>query len=159
MMRKLFSVLFFAVAAGIAAAAEPPQSVIDAAKAKIPAAAALYGCEEERDEYELHFRDADGAAYKVEVNKFSGKVSEVKIDCGNAVSARVVLSKGEVKSLVLAAYPDARRIKVELERERGGSLYEAEFVTTDFKAEIEVNPATGEFCGQKFEYFRSASEG
>ena len=161
MFKKLFVLLSILAALAMSAVAfaapakSHQQTIIDAARAEVPAAAVFYGYKEEDGEAVLNFRDNDNyLEYEVEVVLATAKVKEVEIKGSNiAGSTMMVKTPEDIRQIVLEAYPDARNIVIETEKEGNNVHYEVEFVTARYKVEADMNPVTGAFAKRELEYF------
>lgn len=156
-MKKFFCLTFFVLFAGIAFAERLPQDVLELAREKLPEDAQLKHFNAKHDEYELFFVDRVKSTYKVEIDRIGKNLSlkEVKIESRMpAESKNIRLNLEDVESLLREKFPEATDFRIELDYDHGGrAKYEVEFFTDTYKAEIEVNPFSGEFCKQEFEYF------
>ncbi|MBQ8919759.1 MAG: PepSY domain-containing protein [Acidaminococcaceae bacterium] len=151
----LVMLLFTSV--GFAANANEYEPAIAVAKAEVPAGAVLYRIDDDKDDADLSLTFYDGGtllSYEVEVVKATNKVKEVEIKGSNLPgSTRINKTQAEIREIVLAAYPDAKNIKIEIETEGNLKYYEAEFTTEKFKAELAINPVTGAICKRELKYF------
>ncbi len=132
------------------------QSIIDAARTEVPAAAVMYGYKEDGDKTVLNFRDNDNyLEYEVEVITATAKVKEVEIKGSNiAGSTTIVKTAEDIKAIVLEAYPDAQNIVIETEKEGNNTYYEAKFSTPKYKkVEAKLNPVSGVFAEREVELY------
>ena len=153
---SMLAALAMSAVAFAAPAKSHQQMVIDAARAEVPAAAAVfYGYKEEDGEAVLNFRDNDNyLEYEVEVVLATTKVKEVEIKGSNiAGSTMMVKTPEDIRQIVLEAYPDARNIVIETEKEGNNVHYDVEFITARYKVEADMNPVTGAFAKRELEYF------
>lgn len=148
-MKKLFATGLIAglMAISSIAMAATPNEIINAAKAEVPAAAGMYVYKDDGpNKLELRFRDTENFLdYEVKVDKATCAVLEVEITGSNsAKSTTVRKSLQDIEQIVLAAYPDASNLVVELDKDGNQYEYEAKFETAKYrKVELELNPATG----------------
>lgn len=156
-MKKIFCLAFFILFAGIAFAERLPKKVLEMAREKIPEDAQLKNFNFKGDEYELLFIDSAKTTYEVEIDKIGNDLSltDLKIETrATAKSKNIKLEMEDVESLLREKFPEAEDFRIELDYDRGDrAKYEAEFFTDKYKAEIEINPFSGEFCKQEFEYY------
>ncbi len=156
-MRKIFCLAIFVLLAAIAFAERVPKNVMEMAREKIPENAQFKNFSFKENEYELLFVDDAKSTYKIEIDKLGDNLllKEIKIESrASAESKNVKLELEDVETLLREKFPDAADFKIELDYNRNGrAKYEAEFFTDEYKAEIEVNPSSGEFCKQEFEYY------
>lgn len=156
-MKKNLCLTIFVLFAGIAFADRLPKNVLEMAREKIPADAQLKNYSFKENEYELHFVDSARSKYKVEIDKIGNVLSmkEVKIESrAPAESKNIALEMQDVESLLREQFPEVDNFKIELDYDHNGrAKYEVEFFTDEYKAEIEVNPSSGEFCKQEFDYY------
>lgn len=156
-MKKIFCLAIFVLLAGIAFAERLPKEVLEMAREKIPEDAQLKNSSFRDNEYELLFVDDAKSTYKIEIDKVGNNLSlkEIKIESrAPAESKNIKLEMEDVESLLREKFPEAADFKIELDYNRSGrAKYEAEFFTDEYKAEIEINPFTGEFSKQEFEYY------
>lgn len=156
-MKKIFCLTIFVLFAAIAFAERLPKDVMEMAREKIPENAQFKNFSFKDNEYELLFVDDEKSTYRIEIDKIGGNLllKEIKIESrASAESKNVKLELEDVESLLREKFPDAANFKIELDYNRSGrAKYEAEFSTDEYKAEIEVNPFSGEFCKQEFEYY------
>ncbi len=153
---SMLAALAMSAVAFAAPAKSHQQMVIDAARAEVPAAAVFYGYKEEDGEAVLNFRDNDNyLEYEVEVVLATTKVKEVEIKGSNiAGSTMMVKTPEDIRQIVLEAYPDARNIVIETEKEGNNNVhYDVEFITARYKVEADMNPVTGAFAKRELEYF------
>ncbi len=156
-MKKIFCLTFFVLFVGIAFAERLPKKVLELAREKIPEDAQLKNFSFKDNEYELLFIDSAKTTYEVEIDKIGNRLSltDLKIESRTpAESKNIKLDMEDVKSLLREKFPEATDFRIELDYDRGDrAKYEVEFFTDTYKAEIEVNPFSGEFCKQEFEYY------
>ena len=156
-MKKIFYLTIFVLFAGIAFAERLPKNVLEMAREKIPEEAQLKNYSFKNNEYELLFVDDTKSTYRIEIDKIGNKLSlkEIKIESrASAESKNVKLELEDVESLLREKFPDVANFRIELEYDRNDrAKYEVEFSTDEYKAEIEVNPSSGEFCKQEFDYY------
>ena len=135
---SMLAVLAMSAVAFAAPAKSHQQMVIDAARAEVPAAAVFYGYKEE-----------DGEAVLA-----TTKVKEVEIKGSNiAGSTMMVKTPEDIRQIVLEAYPDAKNIVIETEKEGNNVHYDVEFITARYKVDADMNPVTGAFAKRELEYF------
>ena len=149
----LTAVMLLCASAGFAAGKYDP--AIAAAKAEVPAGAVMYGIDEDDHDITITFYDGNTLlSYEVEVWKNTNKIKEIEIKGSNLPgSTRISKTAAEIREIVLAAYPDAKNIKIEIETDGNLKYYEAEFTTEKFKAELAINPVTGAICKRELKYF------
>lgn len=156
-MKKNLCLAVFVLLTGIAFADRLPKNVLEMAREKIPADAQFKNYSFRDNEYELNFVDNAKSTYKVEIDKIGNNLAlkEIKIESrSSAESKNIKLELEDVESLLREKFPDVANFKIELEYDRGDRMkYEVEFSTEEYEAEIEVNPSSGEFCKQKFDYY------
>ena len=156
-MKKIFYLTIFVLFAGIAFAERLPKNVLGMAREKIPEEAQLKNYSFKNNEYELLFVDDTKSTYRIEIDKIGNKLSlkEIKIESrASAESKNVKLELEDVEALLREKFPDVANFRIELEYDRNDrAKYEVEFSTDEYKAEIEVNPSSGEFCKQEFDYY------
>ena len=152
---SMLAALAMSAVAFAAPAKSHQQMVIDAARAEVPAAAVFYGYKEEDGEAVLNFRDNDNyLEYEVEVILATTKVKEVEIKGSNiAGSTMMVKTPEDIRQIILEAYPDAKNIVIETEKEGNNEHYDVEFITARYKVEADMNPVTGAFAKRELEYF------
>lgn len=156
-MKKNLCLAIFVLFTGIAFADRLPKNVLEMAREKIPADAQFKNYSFRDNEYELNFVDNAKSTYKVEIDKIGNNLAlkEIKIESrSSAESKNIKLELEDVESLLREKFPDVANFKIEMEYDRGDRMkYEVEFSTDEYEAEIEVNPSSGEFCKQKFDYY------
>jgi len=136
------------------------QAALSAEKAKeiaakaVPRPAVFVAVEDDRDEYEVKFKDENGkTVYCVDVRKATAAVKEVKTkNIFEHGSKTVSLSEQDAADIVKKAYPDAVITRVKLERDDGLFEYEVKFVTATARGEMEINPQTGAVIETKIRY-------
>lgn len=156
-MKKNLCFTIFVLFAGIAFADRLPKNVLEMAREKIPADAQLKDYHFKHNEYELYFVDSARSTYKIEIDKIGNILSmkELKIESRTPAESKTIkLDVEDVESLLRKQFPDVNNFKIELDYDHNGrAKYEVEFFTDEYKAEIEVNPSSGEFCKQEFDYY------
>lgn len=148
-------VLGMTTVASVAMAAVNQTEAVNIAKAETSQNAAVFGYEEKFNKFEIKLQDgATMTRYEVEVDKFTGRIMELEIKHpGLAVSSKVAKSYEDIKAIVLAEYPDANIIKLELDREDYGHKYEVKFSNAKYrKAELDINPETGAIVERDLKY-------
>lgn len=131
-------------------------AAVDAAKAEIPVTCEMFSYEEDDGKTEMYFRDtATGMLYKVETVSATGRVLEVEIKNRSVIpGTKVVKTRSDIRDIILAAYPDARHIRIELDRDDFRKVeYDVHFVTGKYRGEAELSAETGEFMKIELEYF------
>ena len=142
------------VASSAVAMAAGNDAALVAAKAEVPAGCTVVSSYVDDNEYNVHFRDAAGVRYEVEVSTLTNKVLEVEVDrVVPTKSSRTVLSPEEAKNVVLKAYPDAKNLSVFEDRDGALMEYEVYFSTDKFSGQADVNPETGNLGDVDLKYY------
>jgi uncharacterized membrane protein YkoI len=146
MMKKrlLLAVLGLSLVATSASAfAMSQQDARNTANGYVPADAKYTYVSEDEDSFDVFFRSAD-KAYEVDVNKLPGRVTDVSIDTLNAaLSTAVNISADDAKAAVLKLYPNAKVMKVNLDRDSYKTSYDVKFVVDGVRGDADVLAANG----------------
>lgn len=131
------------------------KQAVEIGKKEVPAGVVTYGTKTEATEYKIYFYDnSTNRNYEIEIDSETGKVKELEITGSNIVgSTTIVKTKSDIINIVLAKYPDAQGLIVNLEKEGNNSVYEVEFSTKKYsKAELKLNPVTGAIGHEELKY-------
>ena len=127
---------------------------VAAAKAEVPANSQIINSYVDDGKYNVHFKDANGDRYEVEVSALTNKVLEVEIDKMVRTEAKtVVITPEQAKEVVLKAYPDAKNVSVFTDRDDHKVEYEVYFSTDKFRGQADVNPETGALGDVELKYY------
>lgn len=130
------------------------EAAIAAAKAEVPANSEVINHYVDDGKYKVHFKDANGDRYEVEVSTATNKVIEVEIDKMVRTEAKtVVITPEQAKEVVLKAYPNARNVSVYTDRDDHKVEYEVYFSTDKFRGHADVNPETGALGDIELKYY------
>ena len=128
--------------------------VIAAAKAEVPANSQIINSYVDDGKYKVHFKDAYGDRYEVEVSVLTNKVLEVEVDRMVPTKAtKAVLSPEQAQDLVLKAYPEAKNLSVYIDRDDNMVEYEVYFSTEKYRGQVDVNPETGALGDVELKYY------
>ena len=154
-MKKTVVFLALTCLVGTAFAKNPPKAVLEAARSVVPENAKYGNFKQDNGHFEITFLDTDKTKYEVEVNSPANEVLKIEVDrIARSESANVVLTQENIQSLIEQKFPNASNIFIKLDDEDGNfHKYEVEFTTDLFKAEININPETGAFGDEEYEYF------
>lgn len=135
--------------AAVAFAAVSGQEAVVIASKEVPAHAVNFGLKRDGSTYLVSFYDKETYRdFNVNVDAESGKITMVNIKGSNTVGS-TTLNKTEedVKNAVLAQYPNAKKLTVNLVRQGlNNQFYEVTFSTKKFRhVEMEVSPVTCAF--------------
>lgn len=129
-------------------------AAVAAAKAEVPANSQIINSYVDDGKYNVHFKDANGDRYEVEVSTLTNKVLEVEIDrMVRTESRNVVITPEQAKEVVLKAYPDAKNVSVFTDRDDHKVEYEVYFSTDKFRGQADVNPETGALGDVELRYY------
>ena len=129
-------------------------AAIAAAKAEVPANSQIINSYVDDGKYKVHFKDAYGDRYEVEVSTLTNKVLEVEIDrLVRTESRSVVITPEQAKEVVLKAYPDAKDVSVFTDRDDHKVEYDVYFSTDKFRGQADVNPETGALGDVELKYY------
>ena len=129
-------------------------AAIAAAKAEVPANSQIINSYVDDGKYKVHFKDAYGDRYEVEVSTLTNKVLEVEIDrMVRTKATKAVLSPEQAQDLVLKAYPEAKNLSVYIDRDDNMVEYEVYFSTEKYRGQVDVNPETGALGDVELKYY------
>lgn len=129
-------------------------AAIAAAKAEVPANSQIINSYVDDGKYKVHFKDAYGDRYEVEVSTLTNKVLEVEVDRMVPTKAtKAVLSPEQAQDLVLKAYPEAKNLSVYIDRDDNMVEYEVYFSTEKYRGQVDVNPETGALGDVELKYY------
>ena len=129
-------------------------AAIAAAKAEVPANSQIINSYVDDGKYKVHFKDAYGDRYEVEVSVLTNKVLEVEVDRMVPTKAtKAVLSPEQAQDLVLKAYPEAKNLSVYIDRDDNMVEYEVYFSTEKYRGQVDVNPETGALGDVELKYY------
>lgn len=154
-MKKSFIFLALAFTAGMMFAKNPPKATLEVARKVVPETAKYKNFKLDDGQYEISFLDTDKTKYEVEVSSSANKIVKIEVDrVKRSESTNVVLTQEDIQSLIKEKFPNASNVYITLDNEDGNARkYEVGFTTDVFKAEIDINPETGDFGDEEYNYF------
>ncbi|MDU4962419.1 MAG: PepSY domain-containing protein [Sporomusaceae bacterium] len=137
-----------------ALAAITEQTATEIAAKWVPASAEHMLTKPDGNEYEVEFlHKGTNEKYKIEVNKQTAAVTEVKTKrLDNRGSQLVSLDETVVRDIVRSEYPDAVIRSVKLDRDDGLQKFEVKFTAGNLRGEMEINPETGVIIERELHY-------
>lgn len=131
------------VATSAVAFAMSQQDARNMANAYVPADAQYSHIVEDHDSFDVIYRSATNS-YEVDVDKKLGKVTDLSIDkLDPTLSTAVNITADDAKAAVLAVYPNAKIVKVELDRDSYKTTYDIKFVMSGVHGDADVLASDG----------------
>ena len=128
---------------------------VEAAKTKLPDTIVVMGYDEGQDTAIVNFRDPESLLdYAVEVSLETGKVLKMNVE-GASIHGSTIITKTfeDIEAIILNEYPDAQEILITTGQDGNNTYYDAVFVTSEFAAEVKMNPVTGAFSERDYVFF------
>lgn len=153
-LQKLFVAAAFlgalTLSSSVLAAPQTTEAIRAAARQYVPEAAVYDTTIPQGKNCIIYFRDIDECdSYKVIADKKTNEIRSIEIvNDLPYYSASILVTPAAARGIVLRAYPDAKKIKMEhkqKDKSYDKEFYDFDFVTTRFKVNAKVNPTTGHF--------------